>query len=127
MEKVDDVEAKANLQPPFYISKIDARYPKGHRSLAKKDKDDANRKHQDETPKNKAKSNNSFFANQLQTQASKKDKRGGCQGGYPATGVNATEVAKKDKNKAKDLSHVKCYTCKQKCHYINIYSKKSKN
>ena len=30
------------------------------------------------------------------------------------TGINATEVAKEDKNKdkAKDLSHIKCYTCK---------------
>ncbi len=31
VEKVGDVEAKANLQPPFYVRDIDIRYPKVHR------------------------------------------------------------------------------------------------
>ncbi len=30
VEKAGDVEAKANLQPPFYVRDINARYPKGH-------------------------------------------------------------------------------------------------
>ncbi len=65
--------------------------------------------------------------NQPQTQAFKKDKcHGSRQRGYLATGINTTEVAKKDKDKAKDLSHIKCYTCKQKGHYTNKYHKKSK-
>ena len=42
---------------------------------------------------------------------------------------NTIEVAKKnkDQNKAKDLSFIKCYTCKQKGYYANKYPKKSKN
>ncbi len=43
VEKVDDVEAKANLQPPFYVRNIDARCPKGHCPSAKKDKEDTYR------------------------------------------------------------------------------------
>ncbi len=115
VEKADDVEIKANLQPPFYIREIDSRCPKGHRLLAKKDKEDtywepcnkASNKDKD-----KAKSHNSSAsANQPQTQATKKDKCGH-QGDHPATGANANKIAKKDKDKAwKDLSHVKCYTC----------------
>ncbi len=50
----------------------------------------------------------------------------GRRGGYPVIGVNATEVAKKDKDKtSKDLSHVKCYTYYQKGHYANKCPKKS--
>ncbi len=44
MKKAGDTEAKANLQPPFYIRDIDARCPKGHRQSAKKDKKDTYRK-----------------------------------------------------------------------------------
>ncbi len=61
--------------------------------------------------KKKAKFYNFSFTNQPQTQALKKDKRG-CWRGYPTIAINATKVAKKDKDKAKDLSHVECYTCK---------------
>ncbi len=69
--------------------------------------------------KDKTKSPNLSSANQPQPQAPKKDKRN-CRKGHLATEVNATEVAKKDKDKApKDLSHMKCYTCKQKGHYVN--------
>ncbi len=68
MEKVDDVEAKANLQPLFYVRDrdIDARYPKGHCPSAKKDKEDTNQELQNKASKdkNKAKSYNcSAFAN----------------------------------------------------------------
>ncbi len=115
MKKAGDVEAKANLQPPFYVRNIDARYPKGHRPSTKKDKEDIYRESQNKASKdkNKAKSHNSSTsANQPQTQASKKDKRGhrGGYGGHPATGVNATKVAKKDKA-PKDLSHIEWYIC----------------
>ncbi len=34
---------------------------------------------------------------------------------------------KKDKDKAKDLSYIECYTYKQKSHYANKCLKKSKN
>ncbi len=40
VEKVDDTEAKVNLQPPLYIKDIDAKYPKGHCPSVKKDKED---------------------------------------------------------------------------------------
>ncbi len=130
MEKADNVEAKTNLQPPFYIKDIDARCPKGHRPSAKKNKEDTYQESRNEASKDKTKSQTSSSANQTQTQALKKDKRG-CQGGHEghlATGVNATKVVKKDKDKApKDLSHVKCYTCHQKGHYTNKCPKKSKN
>ncbi len=38
VEKASDVEAKANLQPPFYVREINSKCPKSHRPLAKKDK-----------------------------------------------------------------------------------------
>ncbi len=129
MEKVGNVEAKTNLQSPFYVREIDSRCPKGHRLSAKKNKEDTYEEPRDEAfnkNKDKAKSHNSSSTNQPQTQAPKKDKRG-CRGGHLATGVNAIEVAKKDKDKAKDLSHVKYYTYRQKGHYVNKCPKKSKN
>ncbi len=128
MEKVGDANAKANLQPPFYIRDIDARCPKDHRPSRKKDKENIYRELQNEAfkDKDKAKSHSSSIsANQPQIQASKKDKRG-CQGGYPATGINATEVVKKDKA-PKDLSHIECYTCHQKGHYVTKCLDKPKN
>ncbi len=86
---------------------------KGHRPSVKKDKQDTYWEHRDKVSKNKkkAKSQNFSSTNQPQTQALKKNKLGR-RGGHPATGINATKVAKKDKDKAKDLSHVECYTCK---------------
>ncbi len=58
VEKAGDVEAKANLQPLFYVRDIDVRCPKGHRLSAKKDKDHIYREPQNEASKdkNKAKS-----------------------------------------------------------------------
>ncbi len=114
VEKAGDAEAKANLQPPFYVRDIDARCPKSYRPSAKKNKDDTYQKPRDEASKDKAKSQTSS-TNQPQTQAPKKDKRG-CWEGHLATGVNATEVAKKDKA-LKDLSYIEYYTCHQKGHY----------
>ncbi len=131
VEKAGNVEAKANLQLPFYVREIDIRCLKGHRPSVKKNKKDAYRKLRDEAfnkDKDKAKSHNSSTsANQSQTQAPKKNKRGRWEG-HPATGVNATEVAKNDKDKVpKKLSHVKCYTCHQKGHYANKCLEKSRN
>ncbi len=37
VEKAGDAEAKANLQPPFYVREIDSRCPNGHRPSAKKE------------------------------------------------------------------------------------------
>ncbi len=130
VEKAGDAEAKANLQPPFYVRDIDARCPKGYRPLPK-NKENTYREPQSEASKDKdkAKSHHSTSANQPQTQAPKKDKCsrwGGHGGGHPATGVNATEVAKKDKA-PKDLSHIKCYTCHQKGHYATKCPDKPKN
>ncbi len=122
LEKAGDAEAKANPQPPFYVRDINARCPKGHCSLSKKDKKNTYQEPQSEASKDKDKAksySSSTFANEPQTQASKKDTRGRWGGhtrGHPATGVNATKVAKKDKA-LKDLSHIKCYTCHQKSHY----------
>ncbi len=118
MEKTGDAEVKTNLQSPFYVRDIDARCPKGHRPLSKKDKENTYREPQSEASKDKdkAKSHNSSTSanqHQPQTQASKKDKRGrrgGSRGGHLATEVNATKVANKDKA-PKDLSHIECYTC----------------
>ena len=66
VEKAGDVEAKANLQPPFYVREIDTKYPKGYRPSVKKDKKDANREYRDEVSKgkDKAKSHTPFSANQ---------------------------------------------------------------
>ncbi len=132
VEKAINAEAKASLQPPSGTRGINSRYPKRYRPLVKKDKDDAYREQRNEASnRDKEKTrfhNSSSSANQPQTQVSnsKKCQRKG-QEGHPATGVNATEVAKKDKDKAKDLSHVECYTCKQKGHYVNKCPQKPKN
>ena len=126
VEKAGDAKAKANLQPLSYVWEIDARSPKGHRPSSKKDKEDTQWEHRDEAPKDKAKSQTPATTNQPQTQDSKK-RHGGRRGNRLATGVNATEVVKKEKDKAKDLSHVECYTCKQKGHYANKCPDKPKN
>ncbi len=128
VEKAGDVEAKANLQPPFYIRDIDARCPKSYCPSAKKDKEDTYREPQNEASKDKDKAkphSSSTSANQPQIQAPKKDKRGR-RGGHPATGVNATEVAKKDKA-LKDLSHIEYYTCHQKGYYATKCPNNPKN
>ncbi len=131
VEKAGDAEAKANLQPPFYVRDIDTRCLKGHRPSSK-NKEDTYQEPQSEASKDKDKAkshSSSISANQPQTQAPKKDKRdrrGGHRGGHLATGVNATEVAKKDKA-PKDLSHIKYYTCHQKGHYATKCPDKPKN
>ena len=125
VEKAGDAEAKANLQPPSYVWEIDVRSPKNYRLSSKKNKENIQRQHHNEAPKNKGKSQIPATTNQLQTQDSKK-RHEGQWGNRPATEVNATKVVKKEKDKAKDLSHVKCYTCNQKDHYANKYPDKPK-
>ncbi len=131
VEKVGDEKAKANLQPPFYIREIDSKCLKGHCPSTKKDKEDIYQEPQNKASKDKDKAkshSSSTFANQPQTQAPKKNKCGrrGGHGGHPATGINATEVAKKD-NAPKDLSNIKYYTCHQKGHYTIKCPDKPKN
>ncbi len=126
VEKAGDVEAKANLQPSFYVRDIDARCPISHCSSAKKDKEDTYWEPRNKASnKDKAKSNSSPSANQPQTQAPKRDKRSR-RGGHPATGVNATKVAKKDKA-SKDLNYIEYYTYHQKGHYATKCPDKPKN
>lgn len=130
VEKAINTEIKTSLQPSSRTREINSRCPKNHRPLAKKNKDNAHKKHQDgDKDKDKTKSHNlSFINSQPQTQVSKNNKRqGSCQKGYLVTEVNTNEVAKKNKDKVKDLSHIKCYTCKQKGYYANKCPKKPKN
>lgn len=99
--------------------------------MPKKEKDEASQKLRD-GDKDKAQSYNPLSANTSQpyTQAFKKEKyHKHRQKGHLTTGVNAIKIAKKDKdtNKAKNLSHIKYYTYKQKCQYAHKYSIKSKN
>ncbi len=69
VEKIRDVEAKANLQPLFYITEINVKCLKGYRPLIKKDKKNAYQEYRNETSKDKekAKSHNLSSANQPQT------------------------------------------------------------
>ena len=76
--------------------------------------------------KNEIKCHNSFSINQLGTQILEKDKHG-YYGNYLANGINATKVTKKDKDKSKDLSYIKCYIYKEKGYYTNKCLEKSKN
>ena len=65
---------------------------------------------------------------QPQSQASKNNKHHrSCQRDYLTTGVNASEIAKKDRDKAKNLSHIKYYTSKQKGLDTNKCLDKAKN
>ena len=94
-------------------------------------KNKVSQKHQNgNKDKDKAKCYNTLLTNKSlpQIQASKKNKcHRSCQKGYPVTEVNATWDGKENKNKAKDLSHIKCYAYKQKDYYANKYLKKAKN
>ena len=116
MKKAVNVKAKAGLQPHSMIKELDSKCPKRRRPSVKKDKNDTYWEHRNKASKDKkkAKSHPLSSANQPQTQVLKKDKRHKSWRGHLATGVNAIEVAKKNKDKIKDLSHIKCYTCKQR-------------
>ncbi len=127
MEKAVDVEAKASLQPFSGIKEIDSSCPKGYRPT-KKDKDEANREHRDGDKTKSTHNPSPANTSQPQAQASKKNKcHQGSRRDHLTTEVNITEVPKKDKDKAKDLSHIECYTCKQKGHYANKCPEKPKN
>ena len=124
-EKAGDVEIKANLQLCFGIWEIDFRCPRDHRLSVKKNKENANQELWDRDHKNKDKTkSHNFFSIKNQPQASKKNKRRSPQRDLLVIRVNGTKI---DKNKAKDLSHIMCYICKEKGHYTNKCSKMSKN
>ena len=129
VEKAVDAKAKTGFQPHSIIREIDSRCPKEYRPSVKKNKNDAYRKHRDKVSKDKEKAKSHLLssANQPQNQASKNNKRHGSRRTHLATRVNAIEVAKKDKDKAKNLSHIKCCICKQKGHHANMCPKKPKN
>ena len=76
IKKAVNVEVKTNLQPPFKTKEINSKCPKGYKLSAKKEKNKASWEHKDRD-KDKAKYHNPLFTNtnQLQTQASKKNKR----------------------------------------------------
>ncbi len=66
IEKAINVEVKTSLQSLSGTKEINSKYPRGYRSLVKKDKDNINQEHQDEISnkdKDKAKSHNSSSAN----------------------------------------------------------------
>ncbi len=122
---------KPAFNQPWEQGKSTSRYPKGYIAIIK---NKSSWDHRD----NKAKSSyNSPPANasqsqtqtQTQTQASKKNTchQRSHSGGNFATGVNTIKVAKKDKDKAKNLSYIKYYTYKQKVYYINKCPEKPKN
>lgn len=62
VENAEDIEVKANLQPPSETKEINFRYPRSYRLLAKKNKDNVNWEHWNKV-KDKAKSHNLSFAN----------------------------------------------------------------
>ncbi len=128
IKKVVNVKIKTSLQLPSGIREINSRCSKSYKPSAKKNKDKAIHEYWD-GDKDKAKSYNLSLTNsQSQTQAFKKNKyHGNRQRDHLATRVHTTKVAKKDKNKAKDLSHIKCYTYKLKGHYANKCPDKPKN
>lgn len=96
--------------------------------LSKKEKNNANQENWDKS-KDKAMFHNVSCTNsQPQAQVFKKDKcHKSRQRDHLGAGVYVTKVAKINKDKAKNMSHIKCYTCKQKRYIINKCPKKLKN
>lgn len=114
VEKAVNTKAKAGLQLLFGTREINARCLKRYRLSVKKDKDDTYQEYYNKVSnkdKDKIKSYNFSFTNQHQIQAFKKDKHD-CWGGYLAMRINITKIIKKDKDKSKNLSYIKYYTCK---------------
>ncbi len=110
VEKVIDVKAKANLQLLSKTREIISKCPRSYKLWTKNDKNDANWEYWDwDKDKDKAESHNPSSVNsQPQTQASKKDKcHGSLEGDHLIAGFNTTKIAKKNKDKVKDLSHIK--------------------
>lgn len=127
IKKTVKVKTKASLKSSSRIRKINSKCLKSYKQLVKKDKDADDWKNWDG---DKAKLYNPFCINtdQLQTQVSKKDKcHESRQRNHLTTEVNATKITNEDKDKAEDLSYIKCYICIQKDHYTNKCPKKSKN
>lgn len=100
--------------------------------LVQKDKKDAYWEQRNETSnrdKKKAQFYNPFsFANQPWIWAfNSKKRQKSRQISHLAIGINVTKVTKKNKDNAKDLSHIEYYTYKQKGHYKNKCLQKPKN
>ena len=129
VDKTVDTKAKASLQALSGIREMDSRCLRGQRPTKKEDKDSRDyekNKSSQNPPTNASSSGTQSSLAQPKKEQNSRSRRGGSrrqgQGqNTPATGVNATAVRKdKDKDKdKKDLSHVECYTCKQKGHYAN--------
>ena len=113
IEKTVNAEAKAYLQSNSKTRRVDSMYLKRYKTTKMETgetiKDTKKKKSPQILPGNLSRTHPSI-------KLSKKDN--GCQEEYqslsnPASGVNATKVAKKykDKDKTKDLSHIKCYNC----------------
>lgn len=115
IKKTVDTKVKSTLQPLSGTRKINSRYPKGYKSLVKKNKENDSNQEPQNGNKDKTKSHNPFSTNsQPQIQAFKKNKRHrNRRGGQLATKINTTKMAKKDKDKVENLSYIECYTCKQ--------------
>lgn len=99
--------------------------------MAKNDKKDTYQELRNKTfkdnDKEKAKSYNSSFANQLQTKTPKKNKHHHWRDQL-ATGTNTTKIANKDKGKmSKDLNYIKYYIYYENSYYTNKCLKKLKN
>lgn len=128
VKKANNVEAKTNLQPSFFVKEIDFSYLNYHRLLVKKEKNNVYWKYCNKTfnkDKKKAKSHNLSFANQPLTQPSKKYQ--GWRGSHLIIGINANNIANNHQNMAKDLSHVNCYIYKLKGYYAKKCQENSKN
>ena len=130
VKKAVDVEIKANLQPPSGTKEIDFKYLKNYKSSAKKKKIKPVKSIGLKTIIRQSLTTLCLLIQvSLRPQPLKKKRHKSRQESHLVTGVNATEVAKKnkDKDKTKNLSYIKCYTCKQKSYYANKYPKNSKN
>ena len=80
MEKTENVEAKANFQPPFYIREIDSKCQKGYCLLAKDNINDVNWEYCNKAfskDKEKAKFHNPFSIYSSQTQCFNKYQKSG--------------------------------------------------
>ena len=129
VDKTVDAEVKASLQAPSGTREMDSRCPRGQRPTKKEDKnsrDYEKNKSSQNLPTNASSSGTQSSPAQPKKEQNSRSHRGesrrqGQGQNTPATGVNATAIRKdKDKDKdKKDLSHVECYTCKQKGHYAN--------
>lgn len=108
IEKAVNIKVKTSLQPPSEIKKIDFKCLKGYKP-AKNKKTKPIRITKIEIKISPISTNNTSSF-----QVSKKDKyhQKNCWEVHPVMMVNTIEITKKNENKAKNLSHIKCYIYK---------------